>query len=83
VDARCGTLRSRRFGPHVHVGDEARRKFPATAASTPIVNLAGAPVIGLPWTDARRQLLIDSRVKTTQAVLDWTCDAQARFPASS
>jgi uncharacterized protein (TIGR01777 family) len=36
-----------------------------------IVNLAGAPVVGPPWTRARRQLLIDSRVKPTQAVIEW------------
>ena len=29
-------------------------------------------MIGPPWTRARRQLLIDSRVKTTQALLDWS-----------
>ncbi len=37
-----------------------------------IVNLAGAPVIGPPWTKSRRRLLIDSRVQTTQAVLEWS-----------
>jgi len=60
-----------RFGPHVHVVTKLA-EIPATARIDAIVNLAGAPVIGLPWTEARRQLLIDSRVKTTQAVLDWT-----------
>jgi hypothetical protein len=60
-----------RFGPHVHVVTKLA-DIPASARIDAIVNLAGAPVIGLPWTQARRQLLIDSRVKTTQAVLDWT-----------
>jgi uncharacterized protein (TIGR01777 family) len=60
-----------RFGPHVHVVTKLT-DIPASARIDAIVNLAGAPVIGLPWTQARRQLLIDSRVKTTQAVLDWT-----------
>jgi uncharacterized protein (TIGR01777 family) len=59
-----------RFGPHVHVVTNLA-DIPADARIDSIVNLAGAPVIGLPWTLARRQLLIDSRVKTTQAVLDW------------
>jgi uncharacterized protein (TIGR01777 family) len=36
-----------------------------------VINLAGAPVIGPLWTAARRRLLIDSRVQTTAAVLDW------------
>ena len=59
-----------RFGPHVHVATNLA-DIPPMRASTPSSNLAGAPVIGPPWTQARRQLLIDSRVKTTQAVLDW------------
>jgi uncharacterized protein (TIGR01777 family) len=59
-----------RFGPHVHVVTKLA-DIPAGARIDAVVNLAGAPVIGLPWTRARRQLLIDSRVKTTQAVLDW------------
>jgi uncharacterized protein (TIGR01777 family) len=67
-----------RFGPHVHVvtrlGDIA-----AGTRIDAIVNLAGAPVIGLPWTRARRRLLIDSRVKTTQALLDW-CATRASAP---
>jgi uncharacterized protein (TIGR01777 family) len=45
-----------------------------------MVNLAGAPVIGPPWTRARRKLLIDSRVQTTQALLEW-CAARGRRPA--
>jgi uncharacterized protein len=36
-------------------------------------------VIGPLWTAARRQLLIDSRVKSTQAVLDW-CATRAQPP---
>jgi uncharacterized protein (TIGR01777 family) len=36
-----------------------------------IVNLAGARIVGPPWTARRRQLLIDSRVRTTEAVLEW------------
>jgi uncharacterized protein (TIGR01777 family) len=67
-----------RFGPHVHVvttlGD-----IPPAARVDAIVNLAGAPVIGLPWTRTRRQLLIDSRVKTTQQVLDW-CGTRTQPP---
>jgi uncharacterized protein (TIGR01777 family) len=59
-----------RFGPHVHVMTKLA-DIPADARIDVVINLAGAPVIGPPWTRARRQLLIDSRVKTTQAVLDW------------
>ncbi|HEY6126068.1 MAG TPA: TIGR01777 family oxidoreductase [Steroidobacteraceae bacterium] len=67
-----------RFGPHVHVVT-ALADIPAGARIDSIVNLAGTPVIGLPWTRARRQLLIDSRVKTTQAVLDW-CATRTQPP---
>ncbi|HET7812502.1 MAG TPA: TIGR01777 family oxidoreductase [Steroidobacteraceae bacterium] len=66
-DADCAL---ERFGPHVHVV-KALTEIPAGARIDAIVALAGAPVIGPPWTRARRQLLIDSRVKTTQALLDW------------
>lgn len=36
-----------------------------------IVNLAGAPAVGPLWTQARRKVLIDSRVQPTLALLDW------------
>jgi uncharacterized protein (TIGR01777 family) len=53
--------------------------IPADAPIEAILNLAGAPVFGPPWTRRRRQLLIDSRVKTTEAVLDW-CRRRASPP---
>lgn len=34
-----------------------------------VVNLAGAPILGPPWTTARRQLLRDSRITTTHALV--------------
>jgi len=34
-----------------------------------IVNLAGAPIFSKAWTDTRKQVLIDSRVKTTEALV--------------
>jgi len=58
----------------------ALAEIPGEARIDAIVNLAGAPVIGPPWTRARRQLLIDSRVQTTQAVLEW-CATRAVRPA--
>ena len=54
-------------------------EIPADAPLDAIVNLAGAPVFGPPWTRARRQLLIDSRVRTTQSVLEW-CRQRASPP---
>jgi len=59
-----------RFGPHVHVVTSLA-EIPAAVHIDAVIALAGAPVIGPPWTRARRQLLVDSRVKTTQAILDW------------
>lgn len=44
----------------------------ALSASTPIdaiVNLAGARIFGLPWTKARRAVLLSSRVDTTKALV--------------
>ena len=67
-----------RFGPQVHVVTNLR-EVPLDAHIDAVVNLAGAPVFGLPWTRTRRQLLIDSRVKTTQAVHDW-CARRIRAP---
>lgn len=34
-----------------------------------IINLAGAQVIGLPWTKGRRRILLESRLQTTEALL--------------
>jgi hypothetical protein len=55
--------------------------IPESAPVDGIVNLAGAPVIGPPWTRSRRQLLIDSRVKTTEAVIAW-CARRSERPRS-
>jgi len=66
------------FPARIHVVEELTR-IPAEAPIGAIVNLAGAPVIGPPWTSRRRQLLIDSRVGTTHAVLGW-CAQRAQPP---
>ena len=65
-----------RFGPQVHIVTSLA-EIPQATRIDAIVALAGAPVIGPPWTRARRQLLIDSRVKTTQALLDWSATRTA------
>ena len=36
-----------------------------------IINLAGAPVVGLPWSSKRKRILTNSRVKTTQDLLQY------------
>lgn len=36
-----------------------------------VINLAGAPVADRPWTDARKELLWDSRVTLTEELVHW------------
>ena len=36
-----------------------------------IINLAGAPVIGPPWTNTRRRTLLESRLGTTRQLVDF------------
>jgi uncharacterized protein (TIGR01777 family) len=36
-----------------------------------VVNLTGERVLGLPWTAARRRQLVDSRVQSTGALVQW------------
>ncbi len=53
--------------------------IPRDARVDVIVNLAGAPAVGPPWTSARRKLLIDSRVQPTLALIDW-CGSRPERP---
>ena len=46
-------------------------ELPSDARFDAIVNLAGAPVVGPPWTAGRRQVLLDSRVGVTESLLAW------------
>ena len=61
--------RARRlFGNEVQITGE----LAALSASTPIdaiVNLAGARILGLPWTRSRRAALLSSRIGTTNALI--------------
>jgi uncharacterized protein (TIGR01777 family) len=57
-----------RFGPHVHIITNLN-EVDASAKIDAVVNLAGAPILGLPWTRARRAILIASRVDTTRALV--------------
>lgn len=57
------------FGPHaraVATLDDIAGNEPIDA----IINLAGEPVMGLPWTANRRATIMASRIGTTDAVLD-------------
>lgn len=40
--------------------------IPSETRIDAVVNLAGASILGAPWTKARRQLLLDSRLQTAQ-----------------
>ncbi len=42
----------------------------SSASIDAIVNLAGAPIVGRRWSDARKRLLRASRLDTTEALLD-------------
>ncbi len=89
-------LRARGIGVWVWSRDAARARgrLPADVhavgalseilADAPIdalVNLAGAQVLGWPWTRARRRVLIDSRVKTSEALIEW-CARRAGTPGA-
>lgn len=56
------------FGPGVWVVDELDA-IPSETRIDAIVNLAGARVLGLPWTAARRRTLLGSRVGVTQRLV--------------
>lgn len=56
------------FGPGVWVVDDLD-SIPAETRIDAIVNLAGARVLGLPWTAARRRTLLGSRVGITQRLV--------------
>lgn len=56
------------FGPSVWVVDTLDA-IPSETTIDAVVNLAGARVLGMPWTQARRRQLLTSRVDTTVAVV--------------
>ncbi len=56
------------FGPGVWVVDTLDA-IPSETTIDAVVNLAGARVLGMPWTQARRRQLLASRVDTTIAVV--------------
>lgn len=43
--------------------------IPAETRIEAVVHLAGAPVLGLPWTQARRRVLVESRTGTMEQLL--------------
>ena len=67
--ARDATQARAGFGPDVWVVDRLDT-VPAEMRIDAVVNLAGARVLGMPWTAARRAQLLSSRVEVTAAVVD-------------
>ena len=57
------------FGPGVWVVDRLDA-IPSETLVDAVVNLAGARVLGLPWTASRRRVLMSSRIATTTALVD-------------
>lgn len=41
-----------------------------TSSLDAVINLAGAPIMGRPWTNARKQVLWDSRVSLTETLVE-------------
>ena len=56
------------FGPHAWVVEHLD-DIPAETRIAAVVHLAGAPVLGLPWTARRREQLVASRTGTMQQLL--------------
>ena len=58
-----------RFGPHVQITTDLKALATDTRIDA-VVNLAGEPILGLPWTRARRAALLRSRIDTTRALIE-------------
>jgi hypothetical protein len=58
-----------RFGPHVRI-ITTTSELDDHERIDAVINLAGAPILGFPWTRARRRKLIDTRVATTRSLVD-------------
>jgi uncharacterized protein (TIGR01777 family) len=67
-----------RFGPHVRI-ITATSQLDEHERIDVVVNLVDAPILGFPWTRARRRKLIGSRVNTTRALVD-LCGRLVRPP---
>jgi len=69
VLSRDGRQASAMFGPKVWVV-ESLDAIPSETRIDAVVHLAGARVLGLPWTASRRRVLLGSRVDLTAALVD-------------
>jgi uncharacterized protein len=73
VIARSPAKAERLFGGQALIAPSLQA-LPETVRIDAIVNLAGAPVFGRPWTDARKVALVRSRIDTTRALVDWVAE---------
>jgi uncharacterized protein (TIGR01777 family) len=73
VIARSQAKAERLFGSQALIVPSLQA-LPDTVRIDAIVNLAGAPIFGRPWTDARKVALARSRIDTTRALVDWIAD---------
>lgn len=64
---------SRRAHPDVAEGIAAIRRLDELSGPDPdaVINLAGASIADGRWTEARKRLLVDSRVETTEELVEW------------
>lgn len=53
-------------------------EIPDSDAIDAVINLAGARILGVPWTDARRQELLRSRVGLTHDLVAWMADRSSK-----
>jgi uncharacterized protein (TIGR01777 family) len=58
------------LGDHIHTIDGFNALPPETRIDA-VVNLAGAPILGLPWTRSRRTQIWRSRIDLTNALVEW------------
>ncbi|HET7608154.1 MAG TPA: NAD-dependent epimerase/dehydratase family protein, partial [Gammaproteobacteria bacterium] len=69
VHARNAAKAADLFGPHVDIVTDLAQ-VPADTRIDAVVNLAGAPIAGAPWTRRRRAYLLESRLGVTRALLE-------------
>ncbi len=64
---------SRQSDPEVAPGVRAIQELDELTGPSPdaIINLAGASIADGRWTEARKRLLVDSRVDTTRKLVEW------------
>jgi uncharacterized protein (TIGR01777 family) len=73
VIARSPAKAERLFGNQALIAPSLQA-LPETVKIDAIVNLAGAPIFGRPWSDARKVALARSRIDTTRNLVDWVAD---------